>query len=336
VGNQSDLLEDGDKFALVALRTRVEVSSAFYSEGPPPLWGLVTSPVSLDANWERWVGSIRAEHLAEANLFLVTKKMSSAPEVIDEENSMLERYAYWFYTGLLLSARLTTFDDPMMLTGVRHRGLATVRRVGHASRAAPILGLLPEPVTLDSLKMAAAVAMALREWGSAGGSWRFNRVLQIYAAARADPDPLERIHQFSRCIDGLILPDVGKTTKQFVSRTETFIGPHAHEEMAEVYNVRSKVEHLREYEILEPPDRVSREDLVRKAAIVENISRRCIARVLLTKALWPHFSNPAALASFWRLPPDQRSKLWGSAIHLASDLSDFSPQYLRNEDLGLT
>jgi hypothetical protein len=330
------LLKDGEKYALVALRTRVEMSTVFHAPGPPELWASSESPVQLGDHWEQWLGTIRSEHLAHGNLYLVAKIPSQALDVLDGENAELKKQVYWFHIGLLLSARLTTFDDPIQLTGSSYDGHSSVREVGHVTRAFHILGLVPETVTIDLLTRAGAIASALQQWGSTGGSWRFNRVLQIYATARANADPLERIHQFSRCIDGLILPDAGKTRRQFMSRTETFIGPREHALMGSIYDIRSLVEHLREYEFLDPPSRPVREDLFRKAALMEHLARHCISRVLLTKSLWPHFSSPVALQNFWMLSPDQRGKLWGATIDLPGAMSEFSGQYISDVDLGLT
>jgi hypothetical protein len=337
MSDQSEqLLKNGEKYALVALRTRAEVPAMFHASGPPELWASSESPVQLGDHWEKWLGTIRAEGLGHANLFLMAKTRSDSVEILDGENAELKKLVYWFHVGLLLSVRLTTFDDPSQLTGSSYDGQSSVREVGHLSRAAPIVGLTPETVTIDHLARAAAVASALQEWGSTGGSWRFNRVLQIYAFARANSDPLERIHQFSRCIDGLILPDAGRTRRQFMSRTETFIGPREHALMGSIYDIRSLVEHLREYEFLDPPSRPEREELFRKAALMEHLARHCIGRVLLTKSLWPHFSNPGALEGFWNLPPGARGNLWGATIDLPGAMSEFRGQYIQEADLGLT
>jgi hypothetical protein len=330
------LLRNGEKYALVALRTSAEIPAVFHAPGPPELWASSKSPVQLGDHWERWLGTIRAEHLARANLFLVATTRSQTLDVLDGENVELKKLVYWLHLGLLLSARLTTFDDPIQLTGSSYEGHSSVREVGHVTRAFHIVGALPETVTIDILTRAAAIASALQEWGSTGGSWRFNRVLQIYAAARANADPLERIHQFSRCIDGLILPEAGKTRSQFMSRTETFIGPREHAFMGDVYDIRSLIEHLREYEFLDPPTRSAREELFRKSALMEHLARHCISRVLLTKPLWPHFSSPAALENFWKLPAADRANLWGATIDLPGAISDFRGDYIRDVDLGLT
>jgi len=62
------------------------------------------------------------------------------------------------------------------------------------------------------------------------------RVLHLYQETRTTADILERVHQYSRCIDGLILPKIGQTRRQFKSKTELFIGPYHHDLMGEIYD----------------------------------------------------------------------------------------------------
>jgi hypothetical protein len=325
-------LKDGEKFAIIALQAQVEVSSVFHAGDSSGLWASTTTPVLFDKNWKSWLGSIRAEHLSDAGLFLIAEAPSATLDILDQDNAKLKRDVYWFYLGLLLSVRLATSDDPLLLTGATRRGHSDVREVGSVTGAALIAGLRPQPATPDSLTRAGAIATALQDWSEAGGFWRFNHLLQIYASARENPDPLERIHQFSRCVEGLI---AGKTKRQFIDLTETFIGANWQKEMSRIYDVRSAVEHLREYEILEPGNRSSREDLLRKAALMEHLSRHCLGHVLLTKSLWPHFSSPSALESFWKMSSAERRELWGPPIDLLSDLAEFRTQHIKDEDLGL-
>src|SRR5260370_11889901 len=57
----------------------------------------------------------------------------------------------------------------------------------------------------------------------------------------------------------------------------------------EIYGIRGAIEHLRENDYLEPYDRVGRLDLVKKAGIVEYVSRSSLVRILETKSLWQYF-----------------------------------------------
>jgi hypothetical protein len=72
MADQSEqLLKNGEKYALTALRTRAEVPAVFQASGPPELWASPESPVQLGDHWEKWLGMIRAERLGHATLFLV-------------------------------------------------------------------------------------------------------------------------------------------------------------------------------------------------------------------------------------------------------------------------
>ena len=106
---------------------------------------------------------------------------------------------------------------------------------------------------------------------------------------------MDRLHQYCRCIDGLIVPDVGKTKRQFKSRTELFIGPRHQDMMGETYDVRSDVEHLHENKHLEIFERNARLELVKKLEMMEYIARSALVRILLDRNLWPHFANTPAL-----------------------------------------
>jgi hypothetical protein len=148
------------------------------------------------------------------------------------------------------------------------------------------------------------------------------------------PAVARRIRQYCRCIDGLILPDAGKTKQQFKSRTEVFIGSGHHGLMGELYDVRSAVEHLHENRYLEKFDRALRLDLTKKEAIVEHITRTALARVIGDDALWPYFANTPALAKFWALAPAERQKIWENPIDPLTAIAGFDPQFINDGELG--
>jgi hypothetical protein len=127
-------------------------------------------------------------------------------------------------------------------------------------------------------------------------------------------DNMDRLHQYCRCIDGLIVSKQGEARKQFKSRTELFIGPLHHDMMGETYDVRSDVEHLHENKHLEVFDRTARLELVKKLEMMEYIARSALVRIALEPKLWPHFANKSALQAFWAVDDQQRRARWGAAI----------------------
>ena len=128
-----------------------------------------------------------------------------------------------------------------------------------------------------------------------GGHWRLFRVFHLYLEARAMRDNMDRLHQYCRCIDGLIVSKQGEARKQFKSWTELFIGPRHHDMMGETYDVRSDVEHLHENKHLEVFDRTARLELVKNLEMMEYIARSALVRIVLGPKLWPHFANTSAL-----------------------------------------
>jgi hypothetical protein len=137
---------------------------------------------------------------------------------------------------------------------------------------------------------------------------------------------MDRLHQYCRCIDGLIVSKQGEAKKRFKSRTELFIGPRLHDIMGETYDVRSDVEHLHENKHLEVFDRAARLDLVKKLELMEYIARSALVRILLGCNLWPHFANTSALQAFWAFDDRQRRALWGPAINPSDALAEFHPR----------
>jgi hypothetical protein len=199
-----------------------------------------------------------------------------------------------------------------------------------------LVGGYPSVLAKD-IRLAAQLAGKTDARGVApinGGHWRFFRTLFIYTEARAIADILDRIHQYCRCIDGLILPDVGKTKAQFKYRTELFIGPRHHDLIGEIYDERSAVEHLHENRYLESFDRQTRLDLLKKEAITEHIARSAIARIVGDSNLWPHFANTSSLREFWALEETKRRQIWGDPINPIDSVADFGPNYIPDGLLG--
>jgi hypothetical protein len=152
--------------------------------------------------------------------------------------------------------------------------------------------------------------------------------LHLYATTRTARDLLQRIHQYTRCIDGFVTTEKGQGEKNFKSRTELFIGPRHHDLMGGIYDVRSSVEHLHEDRYLDPLKRETQVDLTKKEAVIEHVARTTLARIVLNDTLWQHFTNKAALAEFWKKPATERQAIWGASIDPMDALKEFDERYL--------
>lgn len=329
-------LDDNDKYAVVGLSVKLDGNIPTGRIGTC-LWVLQDTKFNVPPNWRAWLGSIRTEQVEACNLFLISKLHSLRPNILDDENQKLQQRIIQFYVGLLLASTFAPAHKPVMLSGSRRDEEIDIRQQHDFDCPVPCVFRPYPPIAAKDIQLAAQLAEQIEVLGATpliGGCWRLFRTLDIYRKTRMIADVLDRLHQYARCIDGLILPDPGKTKQQFKSRTELFIGPHHHEMMGDIYDVRSAVEHLHENRYLEGFSRETRLDFLKKEAIAEHIARTGLARILMSESLWRHFANTSCLAAFWALPEPDRRRIWGSPIDPLDALADFDPQYIHDGLLG--
>jgi hypothetical protein len=337
--NSAAWVDDGDKYAVIALSAKLD-DAVPLQEMTPNHWAFADERFEMPPHWREWLGTIRTREVEGSNLFLLSKMRSQTPDILDGEAAELKRHAGHFYAGLLLASPFAPAHKPVMLVGYRLAGEVAVRSQDDYEAAIPSMVRHYPPVTLADLQSAAQIAtqIATIETTSlpGGGHWRLFRILHLYLEARTIKDNMDRLHQYCRCIEGLIVPAAGNSGRQFKSRTELFIGPRHHEMMGETYDVRGDVEHLHENKHLEAFDREARLDLVKKLEMMEYIARSVLVRVLLNRNLWPHFANTPALQAFWAMEEKQRRELWGDTINPYEALSDFDPRFITDGQLGAT
>lgn len=335
-GDSKVWIKDGEKYALIGLSVEIDRHLPT-GKVAPNLWVLTDTTFNIPPHWREWLGSIRTEEVESCNLFLLTKLASLTPGVLDAENQKLQQRVHNFYFGLFLASPFAPTHRPVMLTGSRQDGEIDVRQQQDFDSPVPRIFPPYPPVAPKDIQLAAQLGErldALPTTRPIGGHWRLVRTLNIYKEARTNGDILDRIHQYCRCIDGLILSDPGNTKRQFKSRTELFIGPRHHGMMGELYGIRSAVEHLHENRYLERFDRATRLDLVKKEAIVDHIAKKAIARILSNNTLLSHFANTATLAKFWELTVVERQRIWGDPINPLDAIADFDPKYIHDDQLG--
>jgi hypothetical protein len=334
--NSASWVDDGEKYAVIALAVKLD-DAVPLQQMTPHHWAFAGERFDMPPHWREWLGTIRTQEVEGSDLFLLSKMRSQTPDILDGENIELKRRAGHFYSGLLLASPFAPAHSPVMLSGSLCDGEIGIRTQDNLEPAIPSIVRHYPPVTLADLQLAAKLAeqiAALEVAPLNGGHWRLFRVYHLYLEARAIRDNMDRLHQYCRCIEGLIVSEPGQGRNRFKSRTELLIGPRHHALMGETYDVRSDVEHLHENKHLEVFDRVARLELVKKLEMMEYIARSALVRILLDSKLWPHFANTDALKVFWALDGQQQRALWGGIIDPNDALADFDPQYIHDGHLG--
>lgn len=324
-------IADGEKYALLGLNVKVTDPEVGRLNLGPHFQMIGAADFMVPDEWREWLGSIRIEEVEDCDLFVACKLNSATPDILDGENILLINRLWDFWRGLLLSSTFATAHKPVILTGSCRDGEVGVRQIHDLEPPIPN-DFHPYPdLTAPQFEAAAAIAERLERLAATrqgSNRWRFNRVLHLYSQTRAETQLLERIHQYTRCIDGFVTTGPGQGRKDFKSRTELFIGPRHHDLMGEIYDVRSSVEHLHEDRYLDPLTRPVQVDLTKKEAIIEHIARSTLARIALNDHLWPHFTSKTALGDFWAKPADERSAIWGPPVDPMEALAEFDERYL--------
>jgi hypothetical protein len=328
---------EGQKFALMGLSVKLEKPIGLQDLGGD-VWAFDHENFKMPTNWHEWLGSLRVQEMEQSTFFLMSKMDSSALEVLDDENNALRNRVWRAYTGLLLSSRFGDAHKPTMVSGALVNGEISIRQQQDFGPSIRCDFRFFLDVTLAELKQAGILGANLDALYNAkipGGHWRLFRILALYSKARTVQELVDRVHQYCRCIEGLIVPPLGKSTKLFKTRTELFIGPKHYKLMEDAYNMRGAVEHLHEDKYVYPFDRQKRLDILAKEAVTEHIARTVLQRIISNSNLWPHFANTAALENFWKLPDADRKKLWGLPFNPMDALEKYVPDQIQNSQLGM-
>ena len=325
----------GEKYAAVALQSDRDrqLSSRMWPNG---IWTTRKPFIYFDDHWREWLGSIRTEHFDSSNFFIVVKKSSQTPDILDQENRELSKLATNFYLGLLLAGRIPIYEKPLLITGGMTEKSASIRQLTDINCPIEFSGIDQDPLNQNVLTLASRIGDEIPHfWAVRDRYKRFRRVMNIYFSARTTTDILDRLHQYTRCVEGFIIPSAGQTARKFQSRTELFIGPSHHQLMKDIFEVRSAIEHMNDHLNMISTNREDRAQIYRWATIIEYIARDCIVRVIESTALRRYFETDEELLDFWKLSAQHRRELWGPPIDPLEAIGSFNQRLISNSELGL-
>ena len=314
------------KFALLAVHEAVtDLPDAPFqlSDGT---WVMASMPPTDYPNtWKEWLGSIRAERLGSANLVLLAEEPSDYPWVLDAVNRRLsDDLGLLFYVLHLNVGIVINGDDRTdRLCGTCMNGTLEIRQVDQMPRFRGTFGQRAAPITKDWLDDSLVLREGVAELKA--DQTQFKRLtygLSVLFKGLREEMGCDRLHQFVRSLEGLVLPEKGKTKRQFVHRCQTFAGSGdvTRDILSEAYDLRSATEHLN------PPERVLRRSnrlggvevaCLQRTQQMERLACHAYLRLLRNPDLRrKYFRTDDELARFWKLPDDQRGGLWGPTIDL--------------------
>lgn len=283
-------------------------------------WVMPGVPVPDRGTWKEWLGSIRMERLERANLVLFVEEASDNPEILDATHHRLgEHLTQLFYLLHLRSGIECAAVD--LLCGSSEDGLPRIRQMSELPAFFQSKGYRRAPITHEWLEDTLALRTGVVSMGA--DKAEFRRVMRglntLFSGLKATGQ--DRLHQFIRSLEALILPDTGSTKRQFVHRCQTFAraGNDTQALLGEAFNLRSDTEHLHEWDrAVQIYPAEQRENVCwQRTRQIEHLAGDAYSRLLRDATLRRHFQTETAIATFWKQSDDKRRVLWGKPLDIA-------------------
>lgn len=313
-----NIIKNEEKFAAISFwecGAKIEIPAGFHlGKG---LFASHIIPFEVTPWWREQLGTIQSDEIEKSEFFLIATINSNDPKVLNSENDRIVDKCRNLFYAFLLSGFTCVTTEPILVTGSSEKGVATFRSISNFEFPRCIMGTRPTDIDLSRLsdvyRIYNGLITAIYEKKIKGRVvWAMNCFLNGTRSSHIH----EKIRNFVRVIEAFILPDVGKTTKQFKSRTEIFIGAGKHELINKIYEVRSAIEHLHDPLIIlcGKNNKEKFTSLLQLGITVEYMARCCIVRFLKNKELWDHFSTDEDIGKFWLLEGEEKQKIWGEYI----------------------
>jgi hypothetical protein len=248
------------------------------------------------------MGENRANALLGANFTLFRKLPNSQPGNLDEEHKQLKQQVVEIFALLQLSGPVVCQSASLLLGRAEPYGVV-VSQVGRVTDF-HLTGEEPSiPVTQERLEEAVAARRVREAMPPEPSFGRFKRGSRILVEGLAEWGGAERLHQFVRALEALMIPPIYKTRKYFVRRAKMFTSAQLGTGyiLGQIYDMRSDVEHVHELsksiQFLPPAHR----EAVALSRTRQVQALACFAYRLIysNAALRQHYESDDSIRAFW-------------------------------------
>lgn len=320
---ESLALNEGEKFAFLLLsNVYVDFPAGLPTRLSAGTWVFDRYPTSADSYWEKLLGTIRFQEIQEANLVLAQTRTAD-PHLLTIDDYKLGQDLADIHSFVQLGG-VVEHKAANLIVGSQSGGAALARQVSGIEQYTPTRGYTRSPVTQSRLEQAANLASAYRALCVPPGSCvRFRRGLKVLLDGLRQENGQERLHQFVRALEALVLPEIASTRRQFVHRCQTFAVASAdsHAALGQAFDLRSDAEHLHEWNrsIGALPPAEGENIALWRTRQVERLACFAYSRILTEPNILEHFADDATLAAFWETHDDAtRVRLWGGRLDLST------------------
>jgi len=317
------------KFAMLAVQNaRADVAADLrLQDGTRVLTGL---PFPLDQAWRIWLGAMQSSNLENCNLFVVSLATGGWPEgqlaiFGGEVDVRLMADVGGIFAFLRLVGSIE-YTSAFLLAGHFENGQPTCRHFANTEHFNRTSGCFPWAVGQADLELAARLHRTytglLKRFPE---RWRFGRGCNALKSAYERHYASDRMHGFVCALEALVLPEIGKTERQFISRCALLAGPKSKEPeirrvLQEVYRMRCDVEHMHDWDrslIAYPVS--EREDIAHwRTRQMEELASAAYRKIISDAALHSHFYDDAATARLWKKKDDDLRREFGEICDISN------------------
>jgi len=300
VKTQPLVIPPGHKFAIIALGGNVwhRIETVCTNVGSFTR----VPPVSLDDFWKTKLGELRHDRFMDPDLCLVVTRPSKSPGVLNREDAEVARECRLLRVGLAITTQYFKNADGIggvAVSGAHERHGCTVRSCGTVGPLPPFPETKSVQLTEPDMLRAGVFAEALNALDT---SSRLARAVGCFMSGMEAWSAAQRVHQFVRCVDGIIQPRKSNSRKDFVSAVGSVLAGGQESVLEEIYEIRSAEEHLRDpREEVDGPTIAERQaTLSTRAFQAEVIARHLLSRVLEVPELRRVHAVESDAEKYWR------------------------------------
>jgi hypothetical protein len=277
-------------------------------------------PVDLDGTWVKWLGTIQADKFRESGLVITAQRTIPRFEVVIP--GQLEQRVHLLHFCLLLQG-CAFGGGGLMVSGNTENGHLDVGPLGPvealprpeyrrfsrttAERIAEATALLPGAELIYS--GGNAIFRPYRRVRLGFNSW-------IFGLRNFHTD--HRLHWFVRSLEAILKLPRRRITATFVARGQELVGFSRRNEkmLRQLYNLRSCVEHVKEYrrELRKPRGVHEDQAFAFWSLCAELLASEMYKKILLRPDLRDCFQNEKKADGFWRRTANRRAELLGPPI----------------------
>jgi hypothetical protein len=316
-------IPESSKFALIALKTYVNLGNDEILSFTNGLSVLASLPTEVDDFWVKTIGTLNAKDISESNFILFAHS-----DDVDITEKDLERFLFNHYFGLLIQGFGYT-NQGFNLSGVSNNSLLHVNSISSEFTFKRPPKVLYEAYTINktSLEKSILLAESINKIFQNETYLTNKNYLRLRKGFNAFIDGLrvsevnnlyKRLPFFVKAIEAIFKPKIGRTERQFVHRCK-FIGGDKKENQ-EIYRMRSSAEHLNPME--ETLTDYSANEIIDVMCLrtyqIELLASHLYQNVLSNQELLENFQDDAKIETFWKKTDDELKIIFGKPIDFKS------------------